>query len=466
MQYPEDQFIFVGSWDEPPSKLHIPGEIVIVIPSINFELAQKAARVLLRKAGVRCCVLIFKDNQARGYISAVNFCFRNLRNPFFVFAAEDCFPGQSWLKLGYMEMINGGLGLVSFNDGKWAGKIASFGLVRRDWAEPLYSGDLFFNGYKKHAADNELTAIARFQGRYKYCAQSTLLEVDYQKPWTNKTDPIDWALFTSRLREGFSGKLTPEGVSAELALYDKTSQIANAEGETERIQGRFNKHEVLALVHEVVQPKFYFEIGVQHGYSLALAKCPALGVDPAPVLKVNLPSATKVVRLSSDDFFAFGLNSSYPEPGLVFIDGMHLSEYVLRDLINVVRWANRKLVVVIDDIFPNNNAQGQRTRSTRHWAGDVWKIARLIVRNCPNTPKLFIDVSPTGLLLIVVGPDDLGLLLHSCESIMPSLTDEVAVDIEYVRRSFPNIEVLGQSPLIRLREAVEKLLTNSTAVVA
>jgi len=43
----------------------------------------------------------------------------------------------------------------------------------------------------------------------------------------------------------------------------------------------------LRRLHEVRQPNLYFEIGVDQGYSMAQAKCPAIGVDPA--FSISIP---------------------------------------------------------------------------------------------------------------------------------------------------------------------------------
>ena len=459
MKYPEDEFIFVSSWRESVSLSDIRSEIVVVIPSISIDVARKTARVLVRKAGLKCSVLIFHDDLLKGYINVINHCFKATSNPFFVFTAEDVFPGRDWLKHAFMDMINGGLGLVSFNDGKWSGKVASFGLVRRTWAEGLYAGNLFFSAYKRHAADNELTAIARYQGQYKYSSQATLLEIDFEKPWENKTDSNDWNLFVNRLKRGFFGVLTREGVEAELRLYSRPDPSA---GDFEKVQGRFNKHEVLALIHQVVKPKFYFEIGVQHGYSLALAKCPALGVDPAPVLKVGLPATSEVVSLSSDDFFALGLEESFPSPELAFVDGMHLAEYAARDLLNIVRWANKPLVIVIDDVFPNHDAQGRRIRSTRHWAGDVWKVVKLLEDANQEIRMLFIDAFPTGLCFVYIDPANVNSLKEKFKLQLKSLSFDLPVDPRYLNRKFREIELQQRFDINTLRSHLLQFLADAS----
>ena len=49
-------------------------------------------------------------------------------------------------------------------------------------------------------------------------------------------------------------------------------------------------------LHEAVRPRAYLEIGLRHGDSLALADCPALGVDPAYNLRVELGDNVQLLR--------------------------------------------------------------------------------------------------------------------------------------------------------------------------
>ena len=63
--------------------------------------------------------------------------------------------------------------------------------------------------------------------------------------------------------------------------------------------------EILALLHRLLQPARYLEIGVNTGKSFALAKSPtrAVGVDPEPrVTRIDNPNAN-LVKATSDAFF-------------------------------------------------------------------------------------------------------------------------------------------------------------------
>ena len=66
-----------------------------------------------------------------------------------------------WLALAVRAMEQQRASLLGFNDGKWHGQLAAFGLARRSWADSVYGGDLFFSGYRRHYADAELTLVAR-----------------------------------------------------------------------------------------------------------------------------------------------------------------------------------------------------------------------------------------------------------------------------------------------------------------
>ena len=158
---------------------------------------------------------------------------------------------------------------------------------------------------------------------------------------------------------------------------------------------------VLARVHERLEPGGYLEIGVRHGRSLALARCPALGIDPAPAVDRALEPTTQVVAQSSDDFFDAGAREAQGlAPDLLFIDGLHLFEYALRDFMHLERLSRPASLLIIDDIFPNHPAQAERERRTRVWTGDVWKLALCLAERRPDLYLLALDTWPSGLLLV------------------------------------------------------------------
>src|SRR5439155_13625593 len=81
----------------------------------------------------------------------------------------------------------------------------------------------------------------------------------------------------------------------------------------------------LSRLHEAVEPRGYLEIGLRHGDSLALARCPALGVDPGFNLRVPLGDNVTLLEETSDELF----DRAEPLAGLggapldlAFIDGM------------------------------------------------------------------------------------------------------------------------------------------------
>ena len=180
--------------------------------------------------------------------------------------------------------------------------------------------------------------------------------------------------------------------------------------EPESVRGTASYLDILSRIHERLEPRRYLEIGVRHGRSLALARCPALGLDPAPEIRVSLGPDARVISETSDDYFlTHGLTAPEERPDLVFIDGMHRIEYVLRDLNNVERRALPTTLVVIDDIFPNHPRQADRDRSTRVWTGDVWKILPILRDHRPELQCAALDTSPTGLLLVAgLDPDSPG----------------------------------------------------------
>src|SRR4249920_2101622 len=177
--------------------------------------------------------------------------------------------------------------------------------------------------------------------------------------------------------------------------------VSDADSERERTSGSRHYLESLAEVHQLLEPAFYLEIGVRRGNSLELARCPAIGVDPAPDVATFLPATTVLSAKTSDDFFAGLAAEPLPQaPELAFIDGMHLFEYALRDFMNIERLSTATTLIAIDDIFPSHPDQAARERCTRVWTGDVWKLQRCLEELRPDLIVLSLDTAPTGLLLV------------------------------------------------------------------
>jgi hypothetical protein len=171
-----------------------------------------------------------------------------------------------------------------------------------------------------------------------------------------------------------------------------------ASPEEEVTAGQIGYLQVLERLHRELAPASYLEIGVRHGVSLSLARCPALGVDPNPEVNRELPETTEIIRLTSDEFFRDRAGTVSPD--LTFIDGMHLFEYALRDFMNVERLSPPGAVVVFDDVFPNHPLQANRVRASQVWTGDVWRVADILTRLRSDLFLLPIDTAPTGLLLV------------------------------------------------------------------
>lgn len=200
------------------------------------------------------------------------------------------------------------------------------------------------------------------------------------------------------------GENTPEHVYRQLSeAYARNQQSFGGTAEENRVWGDCHKHDVLEWFHKTLQPKLYLEIGVDEGLSLARATGPSIGVDPRlePKLKVDLSPHTRILCMSSDAFFRdHAAHMLRPNPGLVFIDGMPLFEFALRDFMNVEKYASPSTLVVIPDVYPTHLAQGSRRRKTSAWSGDIWKLHRVLKEARPDLTLVTLNSFPAGLLLI------------------------------------------------------------------
>jgi hypothetical protein len=168
------------------------------------------------------------------------------------------------------------------------------------------------------------------------------------------------------------------------------------------------RHEFLAELHKILNPRVYLEIGVQSGASLTLATGTRIahGVDPHPMLSMGIPPWAQIFEETSDEYFA-ALDRTAEltnKPSLAidlgFIDGMHLWEYALRDFMNMERYANSHGTIVLDDVLPYNREIAARKQPPGDWTGDVWKVWEILSDWRPDLDLRLVNSQPTGLLVV------------------------------------------------------------------
>ncbi|MFW5329379.1 hypothetical protein [Hydrogenophaga sp. ZJX-1] len=184
--------------------------VVVAIPSTNLELAVRSAKLMSRRAGTDGLILILEDVERSGFIATCNTAFKMSSGGYFVYAAQDAFAGRLWLKIAVHQIEKHRKNMLAFNDGKWHGLLASFGMVKREWAQANYKGELFCPLYHSHFGDAELTVIAKQQDSLCFSPRSVLLEVDWEKD-DRKVNRDDKNMFRRRAASGFDGKLKATG---------------------------------------------------------------------------------------------------------------------------------------------------------------------------------------------------------------------------------------------------------------
>ena len=171
-------------------------------------------------------------------------------------------------------------------------------------------------------------------------------------------------------------------------------------------------HSLMSALHHTLAPRTYLEVGVFQGASLKLARCPAVGIDPAPQVTQRLPATARVITSTGDDFFAQSrpldgvLPTTAPRRGdgelfaeLALIDGMHHAEFALRDFMNIERNSAPWSTIVFDDALPENAEQALRTRATASWTGDVFLVEQVLKTYRPDLVTVRVDTA-TGALLV------------------------------------------------------------------
>lgn len=162
-------------------------------------------------------------------------------------------------------------------------------------------------------------------------------------------------------------------------------------------------YEVLRSMHRYARPRTYLEIGVRRGESIGLAapSTRVIGIDPAPRVDRSLPKRWTIYAETSDEFFARpDVASLAGVVDVAFIDGLHLYDQVLRDIVNVEPLMNPDGVVILHDCLPPDEKVTSRTFEGGFWTGDVWKVIPVLREHRPDLDVAVAPMRPTGLAFV------------------------------------------------------------------
>ncbi len=192
----------------------------------------------------------------------------------------------------------------------------------------------------------------------------------------------------------------------------------------------------LNLVHTIVAPKNYCEIGCRFGNSLTLSKSPAVGIDPDFEIKAAFAAPTRLFRMTSDDFFATrDIRAILGGPiDFAFIDGLHQVEFALRDFMNLERNSHPAGVITIDDLLPGDMAYATRDRNTQIWTGDVYRIVPILREYRPDLEMKIYDVEMKGFCTITN--------LDPSSTVLRDRYPEIAAGIAAGKWQLPSVEAI------------------------
>ncbi len=179
---------------------------LMVMPFIDPGRAHRTAQQLVQRADAEGLLLCIHDDLREGFVALVNRAFSSSTHPRVGYVAQDAYAGRGWLQRALEVCALQKPGLFAFNDGKWMGELAGFGLVDREWALGNYQGALFYPGYQSHYADVELTLLAQNDGRFAYEPNCVLIEVDPDKD-QKAVNPRDRERFRARQQNGFEERV-------------------------------------------------------------------------------------------------------------------------------------------------------------------------------------------------------------------------------------------------------------------
>jgi hypothetical protein len=197
-----------------------------------------------------------------------------------------------------------------------------------------------------------------------------------------------------------------------------------------------NRIDIINALIEKHNYKTYLEIGVRDGSCFNAIKCEnKTGVDPDPA-----SAATHYI--TSDDFFesmpyfqrpytikdnngerTFNIPQKFD---IIFIDGLHHSDQVVKDILNSLNFLSEGGTIVMHDCLPTSEFMQQIPMQPSHneWTGDVWK-AFVRLRSTRNDLEMFVVDIDWGCGVITRGQQETLMIAATTPDHTLSYTDFV-----------------------------------------
>lgn len=163
--------------------------------------------------------------------------------------------------------------------------------------------------------------------------------------------------------------------------------------------------EVIDRLEVEINPTWYLEIGSRSGTSLARRKSNFVGVDPEFALSAkvfNDAPQMHFMQMTSDAFFESNfLGRLGITPELAFVDGLHIFDFALRDIMNCEKTMAPGGAILVHDVLPFSYKMAEREYIVgTPWTGDVWKAILALIDYRPDLKITMLGASKTGLACI------------------------------------------------------------------
>jgi len=212
----------------------------------------------------------------------------------------------------------------------------------------------------------------------------------------------------------------------------------------------------LKEIHRRINPVWYLEVGSFKGESLKNSTAKTVVVDPFIQLgaeSIQGKPQLHLFQMTSDEFFDAQKNDPIADKyDLVFLDGMHLFEFLLRDFIGAEKLCASQSTIVMHDCIPITSIASMRERNSGTWTGDVWKLVPILRKYRPDLTVEVLDCPPSGLTIISNLDSENNILIENYEQILKEYLDET-IDTYGADKLFEELDIVSS----RSAELISKI---------